>query len=312
MKGIVGFVAASLLAVAVQAQTPKDKPNVDKLCGCFEVEFKYAETFSPKQGYKYHDRDEISGGTELILPVETTDKKIVMQHLLVVTDSMIIKHWREDWTYENPTIWKYKGDKVWVKEQLKPDQVKGKWTQSVWEVSDAPRYQGASEWMNVDGKIVWQNTADAPLPRREYSTRSDYNILRRTNRLVLNKDGWTHEQDNQKIIRKDGTDDLLVEEKGVNTYKRIDDSNCAAAKAYWEKTKDYWTKVRKAWDEYTAKNSSVVLKGEVDGKVLHEHLFALEKEVTSGKVKPEDVDARIKSSLEKFLGADKGVAGVQK
>lgn len=312
MKGFVAFVAAALATVAVQAQTPKDKPNVDKLCGCFEVEFKYAETFSPKQDYKYHDREEISGGTELILPVETTDKKIVMQHLLVITDSMIIKHWREDWTYENPTIWKYKGDKVWVKEQLQPGQVKGKWTQSVWEVSDAPRYQGASEWLNIDGKIVWQNTADAPLPRREYSVRSDYNILRRTNRLVLNNDGWTHEQDNQKIIRKNGTDDLLVEEKGLNTYKRIDDSNCAAAKAYWEKTKDYWTKVRKAWEEYTAKHSTVELKNEVDGKVLHDHLFALEKEVTSGKVKPEDVDARIKSKLEQFLGADKGVAGVQK
>lgn len=311
MKGLVGLAAASLLAIAVQAQTPKDRPNVDKLCGCFEVEFKYAETFSPKQGYKYHDREEISGGTELIFPVETTDKKIVMQHLLVVTDSMIIKHWREDWTYENPTIWKYKGDKVWVKEQLKPADVKGKWTQSVWEVSDEPRYQGVSEWTNVDGKTIWQNTVDAPLPRREYSVRSDYNILKRTNRLVLNKDGWTHEQDNQKIIRKDGTDELLVEEKGLNTYKRIDDSNCAAAKAYWERTKDYWTKVRKVWEDYVAKHSTVALLGKVDGKVLHEYLFALEKEVTSGKVKPEDVDARIKSSLEKFIAPDKGVA-VQK
>jgi hypothetical protein len=311
MNRILGLAAVTLLAITATAQAPKDKPNVDKLCGCFEVEFKYAETFSPNKDYKFHDREEISGGTELIFPVETSDKKIVMQHLLVITDSMIIKHWREDWTYENPTIWKYKGDKVWVKEQLKPEQVKGKWTQSVWEVSDAPRYQGASEWVNVDGKTFWQNTVDAPLPRREYSVRSDYNILKRTNRLVLNKDGWVHEQDNQKIIRKDGTDKLLAEEKGINTYKRVDDSQCAAAKAYWEKSKNYWTKVRKTWDDYVAKHSTVELKAEVDGKVLHDHLFALEKEIKSGKVKPEEIDARIKPLFEKFLGTDKAVAVTQ-
>jgi hypothetical protein len=304
MKKILGTVAAVALFLSVDSQTPKDKLNVDKLCGCFEVEFKYAETFSPDQNYKYYDREEISGGTEFIFPVEVSDTKVVMQHLLVVTDSMIIKHWREDWTYENPVIWKYKGDKVWVKEQLKPEDVKGKWTQSVWEVSDAPRYQGASEWMTIEGKTVWQNTTDAPLPRREYSVRNDYNILKRTNRLVITNDGWLHEQDNKKIIRKDGADKLLVEEKGINSYKRLDDSRCASAKAYWEKNKVYWTKVRKAWEEYTNVNSTVQLKSQVDGKVLHDHLFALEKEYANGTVKAGDIDARIKASIEKFFGAD--------
>jgi hypothetical protein len=304
MKKLVGLMAGTALAVAVQAQAPKDKPNVDKLCGCFNVEFKYAETFSPDLGYKFHDRDEISGGTEFIFPVEVSDKKIVMQHLLVVTDSMVIKHWREDWTYENPVIWKYKGDKVWVKEQLKPEQVKGKWTQSVWEVSDAPRYQGASEWVNTDGKTFWQNTADAPLPRREYSVRSDYNVLRRTNRLILTSDGWVHEQDNQKIIRKDNKDQLLVEEKGINTYKRVEDSQCAAAKLYWENNKTYWTRVRKAWEDYTATHATVELKTQVDGKALHDYLFEQAKDYAAGKIAPADIDARIRTSIESFIGHD--------
>src|SRR5689334_17641190 len=115
MKRIFGFIVISSLALAANAQNtlPETKKNVDKLCGCFNVEFKYAETFSPDPNYKFHDRDEISGGVELVLPVEISDKKIVLQHLLVISDSMIIKHWREDWTYENATIWKYKADKVW-------------------------------------------------------------------------------------------------------------------------------------------------------------------------------------------------------
>jgi hypothetical protein len=310
MKKVIGLLAAAIVMITANAQTPPDKQYVDKLCGCFDVEFKYAETFSPDQDYKFHEREEISGGTEYIFPVEITDKKIVMQHLLVITDSMIIKHWREDWSYENPVVWKYKGNKTWVKEQLKPEEVKGKWTQSVWEVSDEPRYQGVSEWVNMDGKTFWQNTVDAPLPRREYSVRSDYNILKRTNRLVITKEGWTHEQDNQKIIRKDGTDKLLVEEKGLNTYKKLDDSECAAAKAYWEKNKGFWTKVRKTWEEYVATHSTIQMRAQVDGKVLHEHWFALEKEYAKGSVTAADLDAKIKTQLEKFFGQDdKTVAG---
>src|SRR5688500_16575590 len=107
MKRIMSVVASVFIAMAVIGQAPNAKPasvagraEVDKLCGCFQVEFKYAETFAPDKKYKHHDREEISGGTELIFPVEVSDKKIIMQHLLVITDSMIIKHWREDWSYE--------------------------------------------------------------------------------------------------------------------------------------------------------------------------------------------------------------------
>lgn len=300
--------ATLLLSLTASAQAPKDKPNVDKLCGCFEVDFKYAETFSPDKNYKYHDREEISGGTELTFPVEVSDKKIVMQHLLVITDSMIIKHWREEWTYENPVIWRYKGDKVWEKETLKPADVKGKWTQTVWEVSDEPRYQGISEWVTTNGKTFWENTTDAPLPRREYSARNDYNILRRTNRLVLTKDGYVHEQDNQKIVRANGADQLLAEEKGINSYKRLEDSECAAARAYWDKTKAYWNKVRATWDAYVASSNKIALKNEVDGKVLHDHLFALAKEYSSKKVSDSEIDGRIKTTIFKFIITDNQTA----
>src|ERR1051325_1249890 len=112
MKKILGMTIMAGIVLSAQAQDKKDLPagrqNINKLCGCFNVEFKYAETFSPDPNYKYHERDETSGGLEFILPVEITDRKIVMQHLLVISDSMIIKHWREDWTYENPVVWKYK------------------------------------------------------------------------------------------------------------------------------------------------------------------------------------------------------------
>ncbi len=311
MKRIAGLAFVAVICTSLHAQLVKGKQNIEKLCGCYDVEFKYAETFSPDPAYKYHARDEISSGLELILPVEVSDRKMVLQHLLIITDSMIIKHWREDWTYENPVIWKYKGDKTWTKELLKPEQVKGKWTQSVWEVSDAPRYQGVSEWINTDSKTFWQNTADAPLPRREYTVRDDYNILQRTNRIILTGEGWIHDQDNQKIIRNKGTDKLLVEEKGINTYKKTDDSKCAAAKAFWKKNEAYWAKVRDAWAGYLSTHSSVALKDKIDGKPLYQYLNDLAAEVAAGKVKNADIDSRIKIILEKNIDHDQSVVQKQ-
>ncbi len=308
MRKIAVLIVGVVISVTAFAQASKDRPNVEKLCGCFNVEFKYAETFSPDTAYKYHNREEISGGTELVFPVEVSEKKIVMQHLLVITDSMIVKHWREDWVYEANEVLNYKGDKVWKKEKLKPEQAKGTWTQSVWEVSDEPRYQGTAQWLNVDGKTVWTNTTDAPLPRREYSVRNDYNILRRTNRISIQEDGYLHEQDNQKILRTGNTEKLLVSEKGINSYKRIDTSNCMPAKFYWERNKTYWTKVRMIWGDYVAKNSTIELKTKVEGKVLHEYLYALASDYRTGKLKPENADAAIKAEIEKFLGRDEKTA----
>lgn len=292
------------------AQTP-DK-NINNLCGCFNVEFKYAETFAPDTTYKFHERENISGGLEYVFPVETSDKKIVLQHLLVITDKVIIKHWREDWSYENPVIWNYTSYKTWKKEILKPEAVKGKWTQTVWEVSDEPRYQGSSEWVKNNGQYYWLNTTDAPLPRREYSVRSDYNLMNRTNRIVINDSGYRHEQDNRKIIKNaDGSQKLLVEEKGLNTYVRTKESECAAAKIWWEKNKVYWEKVRAIWEEKIANLSVIKLQTKVENKVLHEYLMAQAKEFAEGKIPATDLTAKISAYIDMFLNSKKEVAAAQ-
>lgn len=307
MKKITGLIAAIMaVCLPVTAQTTFDKQTINKLCGCFAVEFKYAETFSPDTGYKYHERDETNAGLELALPIEISDRKIVIQHLLVITDSMIVKHWREEWTYENPVIWKYKGDKTWIKEILSSEQVKGKWTQTVWEVSDEPRYQGYSQFVDLEDKIIWQSTTDAPLPRREYSVRSDYNILRRTNRLNITDSGYIHEQDNEKIIRKSGQDKLLTQEKGINSYKRLDEKQCAAAKYYWEQNKMYWEKVRKIWADYIDSLTSLSLKAEVDGKMLHEYLIDIAKDYAEKRIAETDIDNRVKAIIAKFIKTSSG------
>jgi hypothetical protein len=288
-------------SLLVHAQKKTDKENIKLLCGCFDVEFKYAETFAPDRSYKYHDREKITSATELVIPIEETKNKIVLQHLLVIDDSMIVKHWREDWTYENPVMLKYNGNHIWERENLVPSAYKKKWMQTVWEVSDAPRYQGTGEWVHADNKIFWMSTTDAPLPRREYTKRHDYNILRRRNMIEVRGDGWVHEQDNEKIIRAQGTDSLLAEEKGWNTYRRIDDSRCTAAKIYWKKNSGYWKHVRAAWEQYLGSHDSVTLRTLVDGKPLHAFLSDIEQQFAEGRLSANELNVQIDNTLHKFI-----------
>lgn len=75
--------------------------------------------------------------------------------------------------------------------------------------------------------------------------RTDYNVLKRRNIHEITKYGWLHEQDNEKILRSDnGKDVALAFEKGMDYYKKVDDSKCIAAQKYWAKNKALWKNVR--------------------------------------------------------------------
>lgn len=311
MKKIFALLAGQLsLAGALQAQANAAPSFADKLCGCFEVQFRYAETFSPDTGYHYRERDIIDGGIEWVVPLERSANRVVLQHLLVVADTVVVKHWREDWIYESPSLFIYQGNNTWTKKAVPPGGTSGQWTQTVWEVSDAPRYQGMGQWNEIGGRTIWENTADAPLPRREYTIRSDYDILRRNNRIILHQGGWTHEQDNQKIIRRQGAERLLVEEKGINDYKRTDTTRCSAAKAYWDKHQLFWSRVRQAWTRYLSSHERIELKDKVDGRPLYMYLQELSVNFDKGKLNTAQLDQQIANCLNRFVSDSQTVAQV--
>lgn len=298
-KAILTLLCICSINGIVNAQTDGGK-YVEKLCGCFSVNFKYAETFSPHENYKYHDREEMNA-TELVVPVEKDEHKIILQHLLVINDSFIIKHWREEWVYESPILYEYKGDRIWQQKTLSAAEVKGRWTQTVWQVSDEPRYQGAGSWIENNNDVYWESTTDAPLPRREYKVRDDYNIMQRRNRIAITADGYMHEQDNKKIIRKGGVDDLLAEEKGYNTYYKMDNSMCASARRWWKENEEFWTVVRKDWNDIITEQKVVKLKLKVDDKVLNEHLDELWKQWKSKNIATTELNQEVDKIIRKFL-----------
>ena len=255
----------------------QDVEAIKSMCGCMDIKFEFAETVSPKKDYKFYD-NYLSGGRELAFVVEETPNKLVIQHILVIMDTMVIKHWRQDWVYEGEEIFNYDKDQIWIKKSLSKKERKGKWIQKVYQVDDSPRYEGIGTWVMVDGKTYWESIADAPLPRREYSKRKDYNVMQRGNRHEIKDLGWIHEQDNIKIMRGD-KDVIIAEEKGWNTYKRISESNCQAAIDWWEENKNYWKHVRSVWDEYFEENNMIALHSQVNKRPLFSEFFELGSKV---------------------------------
>ncbi len=299
MKAILTAAVFGCFVLCTSAQSPREKEAIKGLCGCFEVEFMYAETFAPDEEYEFPKRYHV-GGLEWVVPVESSDKKIVIQHLLQISDTMIIKHWREDWEYEKKDWWVFNHDASWKHVEAKKP-VSGEWTQTVWEVDDGPRYQGSSKWVETNNKYYWENTADAPLPRREYTKRKDYNVMQRTNRIISTDTGWVHEQDNKKYVRADGAADKLIsQEKGYNIYRKTDDSKCAVAAAWWAKHKDFWVTVRDKWASMLKNKTEIKLTTEIDGERLYEKLDKLEAQNLSGNRLKEQVG----SLLEKYASKD--------
>ncbi|WP_148870027.1 DUF6607 family protein [Tenacibaculum adriaticum] len=276
-----------LAAVTVNAQSKKtkDRDAIKKMCGCFEVTFNFAETFNYSKDSLYKaSENKVAKALEWAGLIEDEKNKISIQHLLQVGDPAkphIVKHWRQDWTYENRDFYMFNGDNNWLYKNKPKSEVKEQWTQKVYQVDDSPRYEGSGTWVHVDGKSYWENTTDAPLPRREYTKRSDYNVTERGNRHEITNYGWLHDQDNKKIIRKAGEQDVvLAHEKGYNTYVKVADEKCKGAQEWWTKNANKWQLVRNKWSEVYGRNKDLSLETKVNNKLLFKQLFSdeIEKE----------------------------------
>ena len=92
----------------------------------------------------------------------------------------------------------------------------------------------------------------------------------------------TEDQDNAKVVREKGEEDvILANEKGYNTYVKVDDSRCQAAQNWWKAHQDKWATVRAKWDEVYSRDKDLVLENKVDNKVLFKYLF--DDEMTAEK-----------------------------
>jgi len=277
----------------------EDREAILSMAGEFRVSFTFQETVALQAGYEPTPRTE-SGAREVVILVEDSGDRIVLQHILVAPNGFVTKHWRQDWVFEAQERFEFVDDQRWEIRPVPEALREGSWTQCVYEVSDAPRYCGTGRWNHRYGNATWTSDRSwRPLPRREFTVREDYNALNVENRHTVTPSGWTHEQDNTKVRRTpDGRSETLVREFGFNDYRRTDAIDFTPAYEYWEATEDFWAEVRGAWDVALAEGG-VTLLMEVDGMPLIRALFALAEDVQEGaSVGPEEIQEAFREFVE--------------
>ena len=261
--------------IITNAQKKQDIEAIKEMCGCFEIDFKFSETFQYSNDSNYSKSKNYNAkALEYAKLIKDEKGHISIQHLLVMGD-YIIKHWRQDWIFQNKDLLKYDGNNTWKYISKTKKDVKGQWTQKVFQVDDSPRYEGSATWVHADGKSYWENSSYAPLPRREYTKRNDYNIMIRGNRHEITKDGWVHDQDNFKVVKDSESDSevIIASEKGINTYTRVDESNCKEAIKWWDENNEKWLLVLEKWNSIYSKKDDISLRQSVENKPLFSFLF---------------------------------------
>ena len=262
-----------------------DRRSILAMTGEYRVRFAFDETLPLKAGYTQKPQQR-SGGTELVFVVEDRGDFIALQHVLVMgKDHMVVKHWRQDWQYQPKEVLAFRGNEHFEYVPVDATAAAGAWSQAVYEVDDAPRYAGVGRWVHTQGVDAW--TSDftwRPLPRREYTTRSDYQVLGAINRHTLSAGGWMHEQDNVKLVLKpDGTTEALVREVGINSYEHTKEYDFGAGRDYWNKTSKFWNDARAAWTHTMASRRAFTLQTKLDDKPRFEALFALADRAAKGE-----------------------------
>jgi hypothetical protein len=224
-----------------------DRRAILAMVGEYEVRFSFDETTVLAPGYGRHEPQR-SGAHETVVLIEDAGRRIDLQHLLVVGEGQVVKHWRQVWEYGANQRWTFEGEQRF-RTSVPVQAATGTWTQSVHEVNDAPRYTGTGRWQHAHGVAAWtSDTVWRPLPRREYTKRDDYDVLAVVNRQTITPTGWAHEQDNTKLVlQEDGQTVALVREVGFNDYRRVRGVDFSPAYVYWRETMDYWVGVRARW-----------------------------------------------------------------
>jgi len=286
----------------------QDRQSILAMTGDYKVTFDFTETVSFVEGYELK-APKLSGGHESVRVVEDRGDFISLQHLLVVgpDDSpFVVKHWRQDWQYEPARVLTFIGGNAWEWQDVPASERAGTWSQTVYQVDDAPRYGAVAQWTYDDGIAEWTPEHEwRPLPRRDMTTRDDYHAVNAVNRHVITPWGWVHEQDNSKLML-DGAPQALVREVGLNTYKAFDNYPVSAAEDYWAGTEDFWAGVRAEWTRIENENErfAITIKGETED--LYMPLLELANAVNEGEKDLEPALAEARDVIDSFVTPEVG------
>lgn len=289
----------------------RDRAAILAMAGGYKVDFNFLETVGFGPDFK-RDRPYHSWGTEYVYIIEDTSEFISLQHLMVmyfkqddggISEPFVMKHWRQDWTYQDSSMLEYKHNNTWVTRKIDESDVKGKWSQAVFQVDDSPRYESDGQWTHNASFSTWISaTTRRPLPRREYSVRKDYDVLEGFNRHTITRYGWVQEEENWKLsldgsAQPDAENPYLSKEEGVARYQLTEDVDFTPGDLYMQKTGKFWKAVRAEWESIIRKNKELSLKKTVDGRPLFMSLFSIADEEHGS----EDVRTKVQTIISKYV-----------
>lgn len=283
----------------------KDRRAILAMVGNYRVSFDFTELlgltadFQPKSPY-------FSWATENVQLLEEREDFISLQHTLVmffkdkdgkVSEPMVMKHWRQDWTYQDKELCQFRGKNTW---EIVPNQpTAGQWSHAVFQVDDSPRYESTGKWTHTGAQSTWRGQAWRPLPRREFSVRDDYHVLSGTDEITLTPNGWVHFQNNGKIKLGTGAQ-VIGREIGVNRYERITAPSLAAAGEQWEKVQPYWAEVRAAWKDVFKNHPRFTIRNKVEKQKLFMHHFGYAAQILKDGYDAEAGKKHARETVAKF------------
>ncbi|MEX2579830.1 MAG: DUF6607 family protein [Verrucomicrobiales bacterium] len=297
------FLSARIAGGGEGEPSQRDREAILAMAGEFEVLFNFEETVGYVDGYRLKDPYQ-EEATEIVIVAEDTGLRIALQHILQTGTGKVVKHWKQIWTWQDRRLVEFQGRGEWRVRQLDEDEVAGRWSQLVTQVDDSPRYQGIGKWVHDRGVSLWEsNRVARPLPRREHTARSDYDILMAVNRHALTPHGWVHEQDNLKLVlERDGEPAYyLAGETGVNYYDRTEEVDFAPARDYWDRTKAFWRDVSEIWESVMDSESRFALAEEVDGRPLHRAMSAMAEGLVEEPEREAPAKKEIRETLDSYL-----------
>lgn len=224
-----------------------------------------------------------------------------------VSEPTVMKHWRQDWAYEDKVLFEYSHDNRWQRRKLSTKEVAGKWSQSVFQVDDSPRYESYGEWRHNASFSTWlSHTTRRPLPRREYSVRQDYSVLEGFNRHTVTQYGWVQEEENWKLVldtkgQVKKSAPYIAKEEGLARYQTITNFDFSAGDDYMAKAAPVWLLVRSKWADLKKKNQTLRLKKHVDGKPMFMPLFGLAQEFVDGGISREQASNKVDQIIDQYL-----------
>ena len=291
----------------------RDRMAILAMQGPYRVSFDFLETIPLNQAYQLADPYQ-SWATEYVYLLEDSRDFISLQHIMVmfyktktgeIHGPVVMKHWRQDWKYQDQDLHTYRGKQKWERIRYKKHEVKGKWSQAVFQVDDSPRYEALGTWMHEGNLSSWRSERTArPLPRREFSVRDDYTLLLGYNTHTITPTGWIHEQENYKVkLDSDRSlvsqNPFLVKEIGLNRYEQIVGHDFTAADNYWKRTAPYWLEVRKAWKQIFKAYGSFRIKKSVKQEKLYQKHFAFAESLQGNRSINQ---LRLKEHAERSIG----------